>query len=103
MRLLRRSVHDEDRPMAIWTKTREGWRLDLEEAETLEPPLPRLGIHERKGTRVVCVLGPTSGRVRTGSARCLEDAQRAALAEAQAFLDPEYQPLLSELLSQSRP
>lgn len=89
--------------MATWTKTREGWRLDLEGAETLEPSLPRLEIHEGKGAWVVCVLGPTSGRARTGFARSLEDAQRAALAEAQAFLDPEYQPLLSELLSQSRP
>ena len=86
--------------MAIWTKTRGGWRLDLEEA--VEPSLPRLEIHEGKGTWVVCVLGPTSGRARTGSARSLEDAQRAALAEAQAFLDPEYQPLLGELMSQSR-
>jgi uncharacterized protein YciI len=88
--------------MAAWTKTGEGWRLNLKETDALEPSLPRLEIHERKETWVLCVLGPTSGRARTGSARSLEEAQRAALAEAQAFLDQEYQPLLSELLSQSR-
>ena len=86
--------------MLAWAKTQEGWQLDLKEADSR---LPRLELHQGKGTWIICVLGPRSSRARTGAGWDLEEAQRMAVLDAQAFLEDEYQPLLSQLLSKSAP
>jgi hypothetical protein len=86
--------------MIAWTETAEGWRLEIGRTDGGGPSLPRLELHRGKETWVVCVLGSGSGRARTGRAWSLEEAQRAALVEARAFLDEEHQPLLAELLSE---
>ena len=83
-----------------WTETADGWRLELGTADRRGPSLPRLEIHHGKSAWVVCVLGSRSGRASTGTAFSLEEAQRAALVEARAFLDEEQEPLLGELLSE---
>lgn len=86
--------------MAAWKKTEDGWRLGLRGASVLEESLPRIEVRQGKGTWVVCVLALKSGRARTGTSWSLEEAQRAALAEAREFLDQEYQPLLEQLLAE---
>lgn len=86
--------------MTAWTKTKDGWRLELGAEDGEEPSLPRLEIHTGKGAWIVCVLGPASGRACAGAAWSVEDAQRAAIVEAQKFLDSQYQPLLGQLLSE---
>lgn len=87
--------------MLEWAKRQDGgWQLDLREAGSR---LPRLELHQGKGTWIICVVGPRSSRARTGAAWGLEEAQRMAVLEAQAFLDARYQPLLSQLLSESAP
>lgn len=83
--------------MPAWTKTQDGWRLDLEKAGS---GLPRLELRQGKGTWITCVLGSNSSRARTGAAS-LEEAQRMAVLEAQEFLEAKYQPLLSQLLPKS--
>lgn len=75
--------------MRAWTKTEAGWQLRLGETEALAPSLPRLEIRRVKGAWVVCLLTKEFGRARTGTVWSLEEAQRAALVEAQEFLGSE--------------
>lgn len=75
--------------MRAWTKTEAGWQLRLGETEALAASLPRLEIHRVKGAWVVCLLTKEFGRARTGTVWSLEEAQRAALVEAQEFLGSE--------------
>ncbi len=85
--------------MLAWTKTEDGWQLRLGETEPRSPSLPRLEVRRVKGAWVVCLLTQKFGRARTGAVWSLEDAQRAALVEAQEFLDRGYRPLLDWMLS----
>ena len=85
--------------MLAWTKTEDGWQLRLRETEPRTSSLPRLEVRRVKGAWVVCLLTQKFGRARTGTAWTLEDAQRAALVEAQEFVDRDYGPLLDRMLS----
>lgn len=75
--------------MPAWTKTEDGWQLRLGKTEERAPSLPRLEIRRVEGAWVVCLLTDEFGRARTGTVWSLEEAQRAALVEAQEFLESE--------------
>ncbi len=85
--------------MLAWTRTEDGWQLQLGEAEARDPSLPRLEVRRVKGAWVICLLTREFGRARTGTIWSLEGAQRAAVVEAQRLLDRGYWPLLDQTLS----
>ena len=86
--------------MAAWTRTEDGWRLELGRAGERGSSLPRLEVRASKGTWIICVLGTASGLASTGTVSSVEEAQRAAVTAAREFLDRRYRPLLTELLSE---